>query len=92
MKREIKPTSQYRRDLKRFRHNAKLLDDVADVVDLLASDALLDPSLDDHPLHNNWEGCRDCHIRPDVVLIYEKTDTGLAILRLLRLGSHSELF
>ena len=43
----------------------------------------------DHPLSGEWSGFRDCHIRPDLVLIYEKPDDHT--LRLVRLGSHSEL-
>jgi Bacterial toxin of type II toxin-antitoxin system, YafQ len=43
----------------------------------------------DHPLSGEWSGFRDCHIRPDLVLIYEKPD--VHTLRLVRLGSHSEL-
>ena len=41
------------------------------------------------PLSGEWSGFRDCHIKPDLVLIYEKPDTDT--LRLVRLGSHSEL-
>ena len=43
-------------------------------------------------LVSNWVGHRDCHIKPDLVLIYKKTEEGeLLILKLFRLGSHSEL-
>ncbi len=46
----------------------------------------------DHALVSNWVGHRDCHIKPDLVLIYKKTEEGeLLILKLVRLGSHSEL-
>jgi mRNA interferase YafQ len=40
-------------------------------------------------LSSNWQDCRDCHIRPDLVLIYRKPDD--QTLQLVRLGSHSEL-
>jgi mRNA interferase YafQ len=43
----------------------------------------------DHALTGDWKGFRDCHVRPDLVLIYEKPDP--YTLRLTRLGSHSEL-
>jgi len=43
----------------------------------------------DHPLSGEWAGFRDCHVKPDLVLIYEKPDD--ETLRLVRLGSHSEL-
>ncbi len=43
----------------------------------------------DHPLGGEWKDHRDCHVRPDLVLIYRKPDA--AVLQLVRLGSHSEL-
>jgi mRNA interferase YafQ len=54
-----------------------------------ASDTPLPHRYFDHPLSGEWSGFRDCHIRPDLVLIYEKPDAHK--LRLVRLGSHSEL-
>jgi mRNA interferase YafQ len=44
----------------------------------------------DHALTGAWVGYRECHIRPDLLLIYRKPDA--ITLRLARLGSHSELF
>ena len=43
----------------------------------------------DHPLTGDWKGFRDCHLRPDLVLIYSVSETELT---LVRLGSHSDLF
>lgn len=92
MTRTIFPSSRYKRDLKRIRNNPKLLADLTRVIADLAADKPLDPLCRDHELSNNWSGYRDCHVRPDLVLIYQKTDSELKILRLERLGSHSELF
>ena len=64
--------------------------DLTLVLAALASDAPLDPKLQDHSLSGYWEGYRDCHVKPDLVLIYAKPDD--ATLRLARLGSHSEVF
>jgi mRNA interferase YafQ len=47
------------------------------------------PSYPDHVLAGNWQDHRDCHIKPDLVLIYRKPDP--QTLQLVRLGSHSEL-
>ena len=60
------------------------------VVYALRNDIPLPAKYRDHPLHGQWEGSRDCHIRPDLVLIY--TLEGDDVLRLERLGSHAELF
>lgn len=59
------------------------------MVSLLASDARLPARLRDHALSGEWGDCRDCHVKPDLVLIYRKPDADT--LELLRLGSHSEL-
>ena len=42
-----------------------------------------------HALTGDWKDHRDCHVKPDLVLIYQKPDAD--VLRLVRLGSHSEL-
>jgi mRNA interferase YafQ len=60
-----------------------------EVVEMLAEDRPLPRNNSDHPLTGEWKDHRDCHIRPDLVLIYRKPDD--ASLELVRLGSHSEL-
>lgn len=90
--RTIKQTSQFKRDLKREAkgpHRAALAKDFVDIVKALASDEPLAEKHRDHPLGGGWIDYRDCHIKPDLVLIYQKPDESL--LRLVRLGSHSEL-
>jgi mRNA interferase YafQ len=56
---------------------------------LLASDTPLPAKYVDHPLRGEWKDFCDCHVKPDLVLIYRKT--GSDALQLVRLGSHSEL-
>jgi mRNA interferase YafQ len=60
-----------------------------EVVNLLIVDAPLPRRNLDHPLAGEWSDHRDCHIRPDLILIYRKPDEER--LELVRLGSHSEL-
>ena len=60
-----------------------------EIVDLLATSASLPRRNFDHPLSGEWSDHRDCHVRPDLVLIYRKPDD--ESLELVRLGSHSEL-
>ena len=55
----------------------------------LANDQPLEPRRHDHALSGEWEDFRDCHVKPDLVLIYQKH--GADRLQLIRLGSHSEL-
>jgi len=61
-----------------------------DVLYKLMHDELLPEKYKDHPLNGEMNGYRECHIQPDLLLIYEKTNDGF--LNLVRLGSHSELF
>lgn len=91
MKRTTRPSTRYKKDLKRIMNNAALIERLCEILSLLEVDAPLPPECHDHALHNNWEGCRDCHIRPDVVLVYQKSADGIELL-LLRVGSHSEVF
>lgn len=56
----------------------------------LMNDEPLPEKYRDHSLIGDWSGYRECHIQPDLLLIYKKLDKGL--LKLARLGSHSELF
>ena len=55
----------------------------------LATDQPLGACYRDHDLSGDWAGYRECHVKPDLPLIYRKSDDAL---RLARLGSHSELF
>ena len=90
--RAIERTSRFKRDYRREKSGVlgKKLDALLiEAIDLLASDRALTHRYFDHPLSGEWSGFRDCHIRPDLVMIYEKPDA--QTLRLVRLGSHSEL-
>lgn len=91
--------TKFKRDFKREKkgqHQATIESELFAVVEKLAKDLPLEPKFRDHALSNNWQGFRDCHIKPDLVLIYRKVDKEngnsiLEILELARLGSHSEL-
>lgn len=102
-KRDVVITSQFKKDVKRERkgkHRIALQADLQAAVDMLADDIPLPAHMVDHPLGGNWIDHRDCHIRPDLVLIYRKEaapkvrsprQAEKPTLRLVRLGSHSEL-
>lgn len=77
----------YQLALRRGKKRAK----IERVLELLCSGQPLPASLHDHPLKGKYAGCRDCHIEPDLVLIY-MIDHGQLHLICLRLGSHSDLF
>jgi mRNA interferase YafQ len=90
--RRIERTKAFKRDFRRAmaapRHRD--LDNLLPaVLTLLATDTALPAKYVDHPLRGEWKDFRDCHVKPDLVLIYRKT--GDDTLQLVRLGSHSEL-
>jgi len=64
--------------------------DLLAAISLLAMDQDLPEKFHDHPLMGEYTSHRECHLKPDLLLIYKKPDGHT--LRLVRLGSHSELF
>ncbi|WP_342151057.1 type II toxin-antitoxin system YafQ family toxin [Methylorubrum sp. SB2] len=90
--RTIERTTQFKRDYKREmkgRHRTTLPTDLTAVIADLAADRPLAPRLRDHALTGNWHDHRDCHVKPDLVLIYRLV--GTETLQLVRLGSHAGL-
>lgn len=90
--RAIERTTRFKRDYRREsrgRHRKDLDERLAVIVNALAHDIALDPHHHDHALSGPWKEFRDCHVRPDLVLIYQKPDP--TTLRLVRIGSHDEL-
>jgi mRNA interferase YafQ len=89
--RRIERTGQFKRDYKREakRRRAILDAELLPIVKALAYDLPLEPRHRDHALTGDWNDHRDCHVKPDLVLIDRKPDGER--LQLVRLGSHSEL-
>ena len=90
--RTIERTSRFKRDYRREKSglHGKVIDALLlAALDLLVVDAVLPRRYFDHRLSGDWEGLRDCHIKPDLVLIYEKPDSDT--LRIVRIGSHGEI-
>ena len=83
-------TTKFRRDLKR---EVKADPDIRKLLKLVISDLLegksLPENMKDHSLRGEWKDHRDCHVKPDLILIYKTDDEAVT---LVRLGSHSELF
>jgi len=90
---KIERTSQFKRDYKRElkgRHKKTLENDLKEVLMSLVQYDSLEEKYKDHALTGNWKDHRDCHIKPDLILIY-RIPEGDEVLRLTRLGSHSQL-
>lgn len=92
--RTIEQASAFKRDYKKVvatphhRKDAGAL--LVAILNMLLNDQALSESNRDHSLGGNWVGYRECHMKPDLLLIYSKPDADT--LRLARMGSHSELF
>ena len=87
-----KPTSVFKKDLKRVKKRGYNTELLAEVIEILAiDDEVLDEKYLDHPLSGKYEGCRECHITPDWLLVYKKSDKTL-FLYLMRTGTHADIF
>ena len=91
MKYEVKFTNQFKKDLKLAKKQGKNLDKMYAVIEKIANGESLEEKFRDHNLTGNYSGCRECHIEPDWLLIYELINDVL-VLVLNRCGSHSDLF
>jgi mRNA interferase YafQ len=92
--RTLEETSQFKRDKKRIKGSGRHdWNKMRDVVKELMNDRPLDPKHRDHELSGEYAGVRECHVAPDWLLVYDKAGplTG-GSLKLIRTGSHSELF
>ena len=89
----LRVSSAFKKDLKRELskpHGAKTIESLRSFVELLLEDKPLPARARDHALGGPLKGLRDCHVRPDLVLLYERPDP--KTLRLVRLGSPADLF
>ena len=89
MTRRLVRTSQFKRDYRRRILSPKAEAALVDMLDRLLTGAAFEPHHRDHPLKGSWVGVRDCHVLPDLLLLYEIRGD-LVVLR--RLGTHSDLF
>ena len=85
----IKRTTQFKKDFKIVLKRGYKIDDLKYVLDILVSGQELSPKFKDHELTGNMKGYRECHIKPDWLLVYDIEDN---ILTLYRTGTHSDIF
>ena len=90
--RTVKRTAQFRHDFKRVKrgvHGVHLDATLLEALELLAADMPLPSRYLDHPMKGQYSDCRDCHLRPDLVLVYRKRSPDS--LELLRIGTYAHL-
>ena len=91
MKREIVWTKQFKKDYRQALKRNLDITLLDDIIRALSRGETLPQRTKDHPLSGNWSGHRECHIQPDWLLVYQIAGERL-FLKLIRTGSHSDLF
>ena len=82
--------SQFKKDFKKItKRSVSDIIDVGRIISKLQNGESLEAKYSDHGLSGSWQGFRDCHIKPDLVLVYRVDGD---CLQLARIGSHSDLF
>lgn len=85
----FKPSSKFRKQYKKLNQKDKEI--TKKIINKLLNDEILESKYKDHKLIGKYAGFRECHIKPDLLLIYKKKEDVL-ILTCIDLGSHSKLF
>ena len=88
---ELRHSKAFKKELKKLKNDSQALAELEFVIDKLANDEILAPKYKDHRLTGDLKAYRECHIRPNLLLIYEKQED-ILLLTCINLGSHSRLF
>ena len=86
---KIFPSTQYKKDYKRYRNNPLKMKALGEIIDLLANEQPIPARYNPHMLKGDYKGCVECHVQGDFLLVW--LDEERDIIELVRLGSHSEL-
>ena len=87
---KLKPSTKFKKDLKRYQNKPSKLAALETVFKHLRKNGMVPASYKPHKLHGVYEGCIECHVEDNFLLIWidETTNT----IKLVRLGTHHELF
>ena len=86
----LKLTSQFKKDLKRYKHKPEVIDKLEEILKLLVNNLPIPEVNRPHVLTGNYSGYMECHVESDTLLIWWDKEAG--IIKLVRFGTHSELF
>ena len=86
----LKITSQFKKDLKRYKNRPKVIEKLEYILGLLQNELPIPEENKPHPLTGNYRGHMECHVENDTLLIWWDQESD--IIKLVRFGTHSELF
>ena len=86
----LKITTQFKKDLKRYKNRPKVIEKLEFILGLLQNELPIPEENKPHPLTGNYRGHMECHVENDTLLIWWDTESD--IIKLVRFGTHSELF
>ena len=88
----LRYSKEFKKSLKKYhKQDLKLINELKKILNLLILEKKLDDKYKNHKLKGRFKNCFECHVKPDVLLIYKIEKQELLIL-ILRIGSHSKLF
>ena len=88
---KVYSTNTFKKDIIKAKKSGLNINELNSVIKSIANNEILDTKYKDHALKGNWIGYKECHIRPDWILVYRIVNEKL-LLVLQRTGTHSELF
>lgn len=83
-------TGQFKKDLKRIQNKPQKIEHLKTVLSILQETGVLPETYKPHKLTGNYTGFMECHVENDLLLIWLDEENN--VIKLVRLGSHSELF
>ena len=86
----LKITTQFKKDLKRYKNRPKVIEKLEFILGLLQNELPIPEENKPHPLTGNYRGHMECHVENDTLLIWWDKESN--IIKLVRFGTHSELF
>lgn len=86
----LKITTQFKKDLKQYKNRPKVIEKLESILGLLQNELPIPEENKPHPLTGNYRGHMECHVENDTLLIWWEKESG--IIKLVRFGTHSELF
>ncbi|MEI7620679.1 MAG: type II toxin-antitoxin system YafQ family toxin [Candidatus Falkowbacteria bacterium] len=87
----LRYSNRFKKDLKLYKHNQAVLFELEKILDILIKGENLPLKNYNHRLMGEFKDCFECHVKPDILLVY-KIEKLEVIILLLRIGSHSEIF